>query len=43
MEQKYVRKITRVGKRSLPIDILSKIVDELKIREKSNLTAKFVT
>lgn len=40
MEQKYIRKVTRVGKRSLSIIIPSEIVDELKIREKQKLVIK---
>jgi bifunctional DNA-binding transcriptional regulator/antitoxin component of YhaV-PrlF toxin-antitoxin module len=35
--KKYIRKVTRVGKRSLSIVIPSEIVDELKIREKQKL------
>ena len=38
MNKKYVRKVTRVGKRSLSIIIPAEIVDELKIREKQKLT-----
>lgn len=37
MKDKYIRKVTRVGKRSLSIVIPSEIVDELKIREKQKL------
>lgn len=37
MKQKYIRKVTRVGKRSLSIVIPSEIVQELKIREKQKL------
>lgn len=40
MEQKYVRKVTRVGKRSLSIVIPSEIASELKIREKQKLVVK---
>jgi len=32
--KKYIRKVTRQGKRSLSINIPAEIVDELKIREK---------
>jgi bifunctional DNA-binding transcriptional regulator/antitoxin component of YhaV-PrlF toxin-antitoxin module len=32
--KKYIRKVTRVGKRSLSINIPAEIVDQLKIREK---------
>ncbi len=35
--EKYVRKVTRVGKRSLSINIPADIVDQLKIREKQKL------
>tara|TARA_B100000745_G_scaffold298957_1_gene248674 strand:- start:13418 stop:13576 length:159 start_codon:yes stop_codon:yes gene_type:complete len=35
--KKYVRKVTRVGKRSLSIVIPSEIVDELNIRERQKL------
>jgi hypothetical protein len=42
MEQKYIRKVTRTGKRSLSIVIPSEIVDEMKIREKQKLVLKKV-
>jgi len=38
--KKYIRKVTRVGKRSLSVVIPAEIVDELKIREKQKLTIK---
>lgn len=38
MENKYIRKVTRVGKRSLSITIPAEIVDELKIEERQKLT-----
>lgn len=38
--KKYIRKVTRVGKRSLSIVIPADIVDELKIREKQKLTLR---
>jgi bifunctional DNA-binding transcriptional regulator/antitoxin component of YhaV-PrlF toxin-antitoxin module len=34
----YVRKVTRVGKRSLSIVIPAELVKEFKIREKQKLT-----
>ena len=34
---KYIRKVTRVGNRSLSIVIPAEIVDKLKIREKQKL------
>ena len=37
MNQKYMRKVTRVGKRSLAIVIPSAIVDKLKIKERQKL------
>jgi antitoxin component of MazEF toxin-antitoxin module len=40
--KKYIRKVTRVGKRSLSIVIPSEIVDELKIRERQKMTVKKV-
>ena len=40
MEQKYVRKVTRVGRRSLSIVIPSELVSELKIKEKQKLVIK---
>ncbi len=36
--EKYIRKVTRAGKRSLSINIPAEIVDQLKIREKQKLT-----
>lgn len=36
--EKYIRKITRVGKRSLAIVIPADIVDNLKLKEKQKLT-----
>jgi antitoxin component of MazEF toxin-antitoxin module len=36
--EKYIRKVTRVGKRSLSINIPAEIVDQLKIKEKQKLT-----
>ena len=38
--KKYIRKVTRVGKRSLSIVIPSEIVDKLKIRENQKLMIK---
>lgn len=38
MQNTYIRKVTRVGKRSLSINIPAEIVDQLKIREKQKLT-----
>ena len=35
--EKYIRKVTRVGKRSLSVVIPSEIVDELNIRERQKL------
>lgn len=35
--KKYIRKVTRVGKRSLSVVIPAEIVKELKIREKQKL------
>lgn len=35
--KKYIRKVTRVGKRSLSIVIPAEIVDALKIKEKQKL------
>ena len=40
--QKYIRKVTRQGKRSLSVVIPAEIVDELKIREKQKLVVKKV-
>jgi len=34
---KFIRKVTRVGKRSLSVVIPAEIVDELKIREKQKV------
>lgn len=36
--KKYVRKATRVGKRSIAVVIPAELVDDLKIREKQKLT-----
>ena len=36
--KKYIRKATRVGKRSIAIVIPAEIVDELRIRERQKLT-----
>ena len=36
--EKYIRKVTRVGKRSLSVVIPAEIVDELGIREKQKVT-----
>jgi antitoxin component of MazEF toxin-antitoxin module len=36
----YIRKITRVGKRSLSIVIPADIVDELSLRERQKLTLR---
>lgn len=36
----YVRKVTRVGERSLSVIIPAEIVDELKIRERQKLTIR---
>jgi bifunctional DNA-binding transcriptional regulator/antitoxin component of YhaV-PrlF toxin-antitoxin module len=38
--KKYIRKVTRSGKRSLFINIPAEIVDELKIRERQKLVVK---
>jgi len=38
MTEKYIRKVTRVGKRSLAIVLPAEIIKELKIREKQKLT-----
>lgn len=35
--EKYIRKVTRVGKRSLSIVIPAEIADELKLKEKQKL------
>jgi len=40
MIKKYIRKVTRVGKRSLSIVIPAEIVSELKIRERQKLTIR---
>jgi len=36
--EKYIRKVTRVGKRSLAIVIPAEVVDNLKLKEKQKLT-----
>ncbi|MFA5047845.1 MAG: AbrB/MazE/SpoVT family DNA-binding domain-containing protein [Patescibacteria group bacterium] len=36
--EKYIRKVTRAGKRSLSVVIPAEIVDQLKIKEKQKLT-----
>ncbi len=38
--KKYIRKVTRVGKRSLSIIIPAEIVKKLKIRERQKLVIK---
>jgi len=38
--KKYIRKVTRQGKRSLSVVIPSEIVDELKIREKQKVVLR---
>lgn len=38
--KKYIRKVTRVGKRSLSVVIPAEIVDELKIIERQKLSIK---
>ncbi len=38
--KKYIRKVTRVGKRSLSVVIPAEIVAELKIREKQKVVVK---
>ncbi len=38
--KKHIRKVTRVGKRSLCIVIPAEIIDELSIREKQKLTLR---
>ena len=38
--EKYIRKVTRVGKRSLSVVIPSEIVDDLNIRERQKLTLR---
>ena len=40
MIKKFIRKVTRVGRRSLSIVIPSEIVSELKIRERQKLTIR---
>ncbi len=40
MLKKYIRKVTRVGRRSLSVVIPSEIVRELKIKERQKLTIK---
>lgn len=40
MIKKYIRKVTRVGKRSLSIVIPAEIVDELKIKERQKLVLR---
>ena len=40
MIKKYIRKVTRVGKRSLSIVIPAELVKELKIRERQKLVIK---
>ena len=37
MTTKYIRKVTRVGRRSLSIIIPAEIVEKLKIREKQKI------
>ena len=38
--KKYIRKVTRVGKRSLSVVIPAEIIKELKIREKQKLVVR---
>lgn len=38
--KEYIRKVTRVGKRSLSIVIPAEIIDELKIKEKQKLVLR---
>lgn len=38
--KEYIRKVTRVGKRSLSVVIPADLVDELGIREKQKLVIK---
>jgi bifunctional DNA-binding transcriptional regulator/antitoxin component of YhaV-PrlF toxin-antitoxin module len=38
--KKYIRKVTRVGRRSLSVVIPAEIVDELGIREKQKLVLR---
>jgi antitoxin component of MazEF toxin-antitoxin module len=40
MIKKYIRKVTRVGQRSLSVVIPADIVSELKIRERQKLTIR---
>ena len=40
MIKKCIRKVTRVGKRSLSIVIPAEIVDELKIKERQKLVLR---
>ena len=40
--KKYIRKVTRVGKRSLSVVIPADIVDELGIQERQKLTLRRV-
>ncbi len=40
MTNKYIRKVTRVGKRSLSVVIPSEIVRELKIKERQKLVVR---
>lgn len=40
MLMKYIRKVTRVGLRSLSVVIPAQIVDELQIREKQKMTIR---
>ena len=40
IEEKNIRKITRVGRRSLSVVIPAEIVDELGIRERQKLVVK---
>ena len=37
---KYIRKATRVGKRSISVVISTEIVDELKIKERQKLVVR---
>lgn len=41
MKKTYIRKVTRVGKRSLSLVIPAPIVDELKIKEKQKLVVTY--
>jgi len=40
MNNKYIRKATRVGKRSIAVVIPSEVVRELKIRERQKLVVR---